>query len=157
LTLLGLGQLVTREGPRPGRKIVVWVAPAGLLIFGPKNMLDSKLEQQVFGNIVDTSTQLREARITLYSVDPSGIADVDASYWKANLKGVSEPNKVQMSDLALGVIATQSGGLALNSSNDIAAQLRQCSKDTRRKRSRRELINKRSTFRPKLDRGTLSI
>jgi len=129
LTLLGLGQLVTREGPRPGHKIVVWVAPAGLLIFGPKNMLDSKLEQQVFGNIVDTSTQLREARITLYSVDPSGIEGVDASYWKANLTGVSEPRKVQMGDLALGVIATQSGGLALNSSNDIAAQLQECIAD----------------------------
>jgi VWFA-related protein len=129
LTLLGLGQLVTREGPRPGRKIVVWVAPAGLLIFGPKNMLDSKLEQQVFGNMFDTSTQLREARITLYSVDPSSIPDVDASYWKANLKGVGEPSKVQIGDLALGVIATQSGGLALNSSNDIAAQLQECIAD----------------------------
>jgi VWFA-related protein len=128
-TLLGLSQLVTREGPRPGRKIVVWVAPAGLLIFGPKDMLNLKLERQVFGNIVDTSTQLREARITLYSVDPSGIADVDASSSKANLNGVSEPSKVQMGDLALGVIATQSGGLALNSSNDIAAQLQECIAD----------------------------
>jgi VWFA-related protein len=130
LTLLGLGQLVTREGPRPGRKIIVWVAPAGLLIFGPKNMLDSKLEQQVFGNIVDTSTQLREAQITLYSVNPLGTAEVGASYWRgAYLKGVSKPSQVQMGDLALGVIATQSGGLALNSSNDIAAQLQECIAD----------------------------
>jgi VWFA-related protein len=129
LTLLGLGQLVTREGPRPGRKIIVWVAPAGLQIFGPKNMLDSKLEQQVFGNIVDTSTQLREAQITLYSVDPLGTAEVGASYWRAYLKGVSKPSQVQMGDLALGVIATQSGGLALNSSNDIAAQLQECIAD----------------------------
>ena len=79
LTLLGLGQLVTREGPRPGRKIIVWVAPAGLLILGPKNMLNAELEQQVFGSIVDASTQLREAQITLYSVDPLGTAEVGAS------------------------------------------------------------------------------
>jgi len=129
LTLLGLGQLVTREGPRPGRKIIVWVAPAGLLIFGSKNMLDSKIEQQVFGNIVDTSTQLREAQITLYSVDPLGTAEVGASYWKAYLKGVSQPSQVQMGDLALGVLATQSGGLALNSSNDIVVQLQECIAD----------------------------
>ncbi|HKN75428.1 MAG TPA: VWA domain-containing protein [Candidatus Acidoferrum sp.] len=126
LTLLGLGQLVTREGPRLGRKIIVWVAPAGLLIFGSRNMLDSELEQQVFGNIVDTSTQLREAQITLYSVDPSGTAEVDASYWKAHLQGVSKPSQAQMGDLSLGVIATQSGGLALNSSNGIASQLQEC-------------------------------
>jgi VWFA-related protein len=129
LTLLGLGQLVTREGPRPGRKIIVWVAPAGLLILGSKNMLDSKIEQQVFGNIVDTSTQLLEAQITLYSVDPLGTAEVGASYWKAYLKGVSKPSQVQMGDLALGVIATQSGGLALNSSNDIVVQLQECIAD----------------------------
>jgi VWFA-related protein len=129
MTLLGLGQFVTREGPKPGRKILVWVAPAGLLIFGPKNMLDSKLEQQVFGNIVATSTQLREAQITLYSVDPSGAADIGGRTWEAYLKGVSKPSQVRMGDLALGVIATQSGGLALNSSNDIAAQLQQCVAD----------------------------
>src|SRR5580704_13076585 len=129
LTLLDLGQLVTREGPRPGRKIIVWVAPADLLIFGPNKMLDAKLQQQVFGNIVDMSTQLREAQITLYSVDPSGDAAVRAPSWKAYLKGISTPSQVQMSDLALGVIATQSGGLAPNSSNDIASQLQECIAD----------------------------
>jgi VWFA-related protein len=129
LNLLGLGQLVTREGSRPGRKIIVWAAPADLLIFGPKNMLDTRLEQKIFGNIVDTSTQLREAQITLYSIDPSGTAEVGASSWKAYLKGVSKPSQVQMSDLALGVIATQSGGLALTSRNDIAAQLQECIAD----------------------------
>ncbi|HEY6388525.1 MAG TPA: VWA domain-containing protein, partial [Candidatus Acidoferrum sp.] len=123
LTLLGIGQLVTREGPRAGRKIVIWICPAGLPILGSTNMLDASIEQQVFGSIVDTSTQLREARITLYSVD--------ASYWKANLTGVSEPSKVQMGDLALAVIATQSGGLALNASGDIAEQLQQCIADVR--------------------------
>jgi VWFA-related protein len=129
VTLLGLGQLVTREGPRPGRKIIIWFAPAGLLIFGPKNMLDAKLEQQVFGNIVDTSTQLREARITLYSVDPLADIGVGADYWKAYLKGVSKLSEVRMENLALGVLATQSGGLALDASNDIAEQLQKCVAD----------------------------
>jgi VWFA-related protein len=131
-TVFGLGQLVTREGQRPGRKFVVWVAPARLQIFGPKHIPDSKLEQQVVGNIVDTSAPLREARITLYSIDPSGI--VDAPYAKANIRGVSEPGKLQMGDLApgaLGAVATQSGGLALDSGNDIAAQLQECIADAR--------------------------
>jgi VWFA-related protein len=86
MTLLGLGQLVTREGPRPGRKIIIWLAPGGLLVFGPKDMLDAKAEQQAFKNIVDTSTQLREARITLYSVDPLGTADIGGHNWEAYLK-----------------------------------------------------------------------
>src|SRR5208282_3143406 len=101
MTLLVLGQLVTREGSRPGRKIIIWCAPAELLIFGPKNMLDAKLEQQVFGNLVDTSTHLREARITLYSVDPLADIGVGADDWKAYRKGVSEPSEVRMENLAL--------------------------------------------------------
>ncbi len=129
MTLLGLGQLVTREGPRPGCKIIIWAAPAGLLIFGPKNIFDAKTEQQVFGNIVDTSTQLREARITLYSADPFAEIGVGADYWKAYLKGASKPSGVRMENLALGVIATQSGGLALDASNDIAGQLQKCVAD----------------------------
>ena len=127
MTLLGLGQLVTHEGPRPSRKIIIWISPGWLLIFGPNHMLDAKTEQQVFGNIVDTSTQLREARITLYSV---GTADIGERTWEAYPKGVSNPSQVRMEDLALGAIATQSGGLALDSGNDIAAQLKKCVADT---------------------------
>jgi len=129
MTLLVLGQLVTREGSRPGRKIIIWCAPAGLLIFGPKNILDAKLEQQVFGNLVDTSTHLREARITLYSVDPLADIGVGADDWKAYRKGVSEPSEVRMENLALGIVATQSGGMALDASNDIAEQLQKCVAD----------------------------
>jgi VWFA-related protein len=121
---------VSHEGPRPGRKIIIWISPGWLLIFGPKHNLDAKTEQQVFGNIVDTSTQLREARITLYSVDPLGTADIGERTWEAYPKGVTKPSQVRMEDLALGVIATQSGGLVLDSGNDIAAQLKKCVADT---------------------------
>jgi hypothetical protein len=41
------------------------------------------------------------------------------------------PSQVRSGNLALEVIATQSGGLALNSGNDIAAKLQQCVDDTR--------------------------
>jgi VWFA-related protein len=130
-TLLGLGQLVTSEGSKPGRKIVVWLSAPSLLIFGPRPWLDSKTEEKAFGSIIDTSTQLRNARISLYSVDPAGIADIggDSSNWEEFVKGVTGPAQAQMDNLALGVIAVQSGGLALSSSNDIAAQLRKCVSD----------------------------
>jgi VWFA-related protein len=45
------------------------------------------------------------------------------------LKGVSKQSDVRRGDFALQVIATQSGGLALNPGNDIAAQLQQCVAD----------------------------
>jgi hypothetical protein len=39
---------------------------------------------------------------------------------------VSEPSQVNPGNLALQVLATQSGGLALNMSNDVASLLQKC-------------------------------
>lgn len=101
------------------------------MLSGP-HMLDANQEQEFFGDIVDISTQLREFQITLYTVDPLGGADfgLRAPNWEAYLKGVSKPSQVRSGNLALEVIATQSGGLALKASGDLAAQLRQCIADT---------------------------
>jgi VWFA-related protein len=82
----------------------------------------------LFASIVDLSTRLREARVTLYSINP--MISSDATYYQAFLKGVTKPSSVQIANLALQVIAVQSGGLALTSSNDTAAMLQQCVADT---------------------------
>jgi len=107
--------------------VLSWIASA-LELAAHAN---AEQEQQVFGDIVDISTQLREFQITLYTVDPLGTSDSGprASDWEPYLKGVSKPNQVRRGDLALQVIATQSGGLALNAGIDIAAQLQKCIAD----------------------------
>jgi hypothetical protein len=77
--------------------------------------------------------QLRQARITVDSIDPLGLADsggLRTSYYKAFLKGVRKPSsQVQFGNLGLQVLATQSGGLVLNSSNDIAEEIAKCVAD----------------------------
>ena len=60
--------------------------------------IDEKQQQQLFADIVGLSTQFRQARITLYSIDPLGTADAASSrifYWQNFLKGVSKPRQVQ--------------------------------------------------------------
>jgi VWFA-related protein len=113
--LFGLG---TREAARPGRKIIIWVSPGWPL---PSDMLGATQEQQIFRNIVNLSTLLREGQITLYSVG--------ARNWGDYLKEVSKPGQAQMGNLELQVIATQSGGLT-TSGNDIAGLIKQCLADT---------------------------
>jgi VWFA-related protein len=132
LSLQALDLLAARETPRPGRKLVLWVSPGWPLLTGPRIELDSKQQQQLFASIVGLSTRLRQARITLYSIDPLGAdeSQVRASYYKEFVKGVREANQVQPADLALQVIATQSGGLALDFNNDVAALLQRCLADT---------------------------
>jgi VWFA-related protein len=134
LSMQALRELASREAQRPGRKIILWVSPGWPLLSGPGavELLDSKEQQQLFANIVAFSTQLLQARITLYSIDPLGATESElrANYYEEFVKGVKEPSQVVPGNLALQVIATQSGGLALDFNNDVAALLRQSLADT---------------------------
>jgi len=108
---------------------------------GLENTRDARLQEQVFGNLVEISTQLREGQITVYSVDPSATGHIDAgltdpptsyvrpSVQKAYFQGASKPSDVRMTDLTLGAIAAQSGGLVLSPGNDLTAELQKCVSD----------------------------
>ncbi len=130
ISLKALFELGTREAARPGRKIIVWISPGWPALSGPgvEEQLGAKQEQAIFDDVVRVSTMLREGQITLYSIDPLGSADFGgrAFRWEGFTKGISKPSQAEWGDLALQVISTQSGGLALTSGNDIAAFIRQC-------------------------------
>jgi VWFA-related protein len=123
--------LAAHEAARPGRKLILWVSPGWPLLSGPEMQLTVKQEQQLFDDVVSISTQLREANVALYSIDPLGTADIGSRtfYWQSFLKGVSRPSQAQVGNLGLQVIAAQSGGLVLNSSNDVTGELRKCVAD----------------------------
>src|ERR1700722_4255722 len=132
-SLDGLQELVAHEASAPGRDIILCISPGWPLLSGPRVELDEKKQQQTFGEIVSLSTQLLQARITLYGIDSLGTRDAGSTrltYWENFVKGVSKPSQVQLGDLALQVLASQSGGVVLTSSNDIAAMLRKCLSDT---------------------------
>jgi len=134
ISLKALFELGRREAARPGRKIILWISPGWPVLSGPgvQEQMDAKQEQEIFDDVVKLSTLLREGQITLYSIDPLGNADFGgrAFRWEAFTKGISKPSQAEWGNLALQVIATQSGGLALNSGNDITAFLKQCLADT---------------------------
>ena len=131
ISLQCLRSMVEHEVGRPGRKFILWVSPGWSELSRSQRMQSAMQEQQVFDSIVDLSTQLREYRITLYSIDPLSMTDIGSrkANWEAYLNGVTGPGQVRRADLALPVIATQSGGLAINSGNNIAEQIRKCLAD----------------------------
>ena len=91
LSMQALDQLVASAAQVPGRKIVIWVSP------GWPSMAEVQQgptqQQQVFGTVVSISTELLQAHVTLYSVDPpGGDALTRDSFYKQFLKGVSKPN-----------------------------------------------------------------
>jgi VWFA-related protein len=133
LSLKALGEIIGHEADHPGRKLMLWVSPGWPLLSGPRIDLTSKQQDQLFATIVGLSTQLRQARITLYSVDPLGSGEGVGRtfYYEEFLKGVGKASKAAVGDLSLQVLATQSGGLALSSSNDIVSLLQECVEDTK--------------------------
>lgn len=134
ISLDALMQLTSRESGLPGRKIVLWVSPGWTLFSSPavQQQLGSTQEAQIFRDIVRFSTLLRQASITLYSIDPLGTSDFGGRSfrWEMYVKGVSKPTQADPGDLALQVLATQSGGLAFTTGNDIASFFKQCLADT---------------------------
>jgi len=133
ISLDGLHELIERAGPRPERKMMIWISPGWPLLSGPGVFLTSKVQQHLFGDVVSFSTDLLRGRITLYSIDPLGTRGSvqRAAYWQDFTKGINKPKQVFPGNLALQVLAIQSGGLALYANNDIAALLQTCLADAR--------------------------
>jgi len=132
LSLNALLSLLSKEAAMPGRKIVLWVSPGWPYLSGPRTDLTAKQEQALFSQVTQISTGMRDANITLYSVDPLGTGQdlATESYYREYLDGVAKPSQVDVASLALQVLAVQSGGLALGGDNDIAGMLDRCMADT---------------------------
>ena len=129
ISLRTLEGLASYEATQPGRKLLIWLSPGWPLLSGANLELSQKDQESIFNMVVELSAALREARITLYSIDPLGVADAgrrETFYYQSFLKGVPSANGVQNGNLGLQVLAAQSGGRVLNSSNDIATSLAGC-------------------------------
>jgi VWFA-related protein len=132
LSLRVLEQLTDYETTRPGRKLVIWVSPGWPLFDYPNQGLTQKTKEQLFASVVRLSTKLREANVTLDSVDPLGTSDTRGfrtSLYKQFIKGVRNPSQAYFGDLGLQVFAYQSGGRVLNSSNDVVSEIHKCISD----------------------------
>jgi VWFA-related protein len=135
LSLRTLEGLIAREMKRPGRKLLIWMSPGWPLLTSARIQLTEKDQAWIFNTAVSFSKELREARMTLYGIDPLGMSDAvtgRTTFWQGFVKGLPSANKVEGGGhLALQVLAIQSGGLALNSSNDLEKLIASCVVDAK--------------------------
>lgn len=134
ISIKALEQLIAFETKQPGRKLLIWLSPGWPLLSGPNVQMTEKGRESIFRTVVSLSTALREARITLYSIDPAGMSDAGSTrtfYYESFLKGVPSANKVDNGNLGLQVLAVQSGGRVFNSSNDVARLISNCLDDSK--------------------------
>jgi VWFA-related protein len=117
-SLIALGSIAIEERRRPGRKLMFWL--------GRGWHFDSDKGIGVFDFVTELSTRLREARIDLWSAtewpfyDSRGIPLPVTQFMYKDFLGALTPDKVDLSYLTLHVVATQSGGGVLETTNDLA-------------------------------------
>lgn len=131
LSLQALRRLIASVAPHTERKIMIWISPGWPLFSGVSAELTSKQQDQIFGSVVNLTTQIQQAGVTIYSIDPRGAGEGVSliTNYKQFIKGVTKPSQVDLGYLELPVLAIQSGGLAMNLSNDITGLLQQCVAD----------------------------
>jgi VWFA-related protein len=128
LSIRTMDTIARNEVNRPGRKLLIWAGPGWPLLERPDIQISSHAQQEVFNEVVDLSTTLRQARMTLYSVS-LGVPVLGTYLYEGYLKGVKTPEKVNPANLALKVLAIQTGGRALPPDNDLAGQIEICVQD----------------------------
>lgn len=132
MSLRAITQISDYEATQPGKKILIWISPGWPLLSGPNLDAGIKTREMIFRSIVSLSTKLREARVTVYNIDPSGMsnaATLHTEYYREFIKGVDKPKHADIGDLGLQVLAEQTGGHVLNSSNDITGEIVHCAHD----------------------------
>ena len=124
-TLKGIAD---HEAVKPGRKMLVWIGSGWPLLAGRQFTQSNEGKQRHFDSIVEMSRKLREARITVNGIyTMTGAAD--KFLYEAYLKGVKTPKQADAGNLAMQVLATQTGGRVLEPSNDIAGQIAKALQD----------------------------
>ncbi|HEX4005963.1 MAG TPA: VWA domain-containing protein [Acidobacteriaceae bacterium] len=129
-SVLGLSKILRHVGDQPGRKLLIWVSPGWPFIHSTDVQATDPLLRMWMDLIVATSTNLRKEQATIEVVEPEGSAHVDFStIWRPNLKPVKKWDRAEPADVTLQVLAIQSGGQVVHSSNDVAGELAQCLTD----------------------------
>ena len=138
-SLVKLDSLAVALKRTPGRKLILWISHGWFWL--NRFSSDPKLDDQIGNKFIATlSTELREARITLYSIDPNGVFQANTDPRKPEgypiyfeyqhyLRPSDPPRHVDYGTLLLQVIAVQTGGQVLFSENDLGSMIDRCIAD----------------------------
>ena len=129
LSVRQLTTIADNEALKPGRKLLIWVGPGWPMLDSAKFRFSERDQMRYFDSIVELSTRLREGRVVVDSVAPAAsttASGLGTTLYQSFLKGVRTARQADSGNLALKVVATQSGGLVLGPDNDLAGQIDRC-------------------------------
>ncbi len=122
-SLTALTQISFYLSKQPGRKLVIVIGPGWPMLPGAGTQEGEKQRDWVFNTLVQITNTLRESHVALYSVNPFFLGASDPFYYQAYRKPVKQADKAEFPYLALQVFAEHSGGLALESGNDVVGSI----------------------------------
>jgi len=114
---------------KPGRKLVIWIGPGWPMLNRPSDGYTERQQRRNFDAIVELSTALREARITVYSVSQMGASGANPILYQRFLNPVRTYRDAEMGNLGLKVLVTQTGGRIMGPDNDVVSQINRCTED----------------------------
>ncbi|HTX75128.1 MAG TPA: VWA domain-containing protein [Terracidiphilus sp.] len=133
-SLQQFSQVLAIEQTRPGRKLVLFISPGWPMLGWQGSEEDLHTAQWVFNVNVRLTNAVRDARTTIYRLDPFEIGGAHAGaqdpfYYQAFLKPVTNPKKATFPFLGLGVFALHSGGRVLVTGHDVTGELNSAMRD----------------------------
>ena len=127
-SLAALDGVAQRQKALGGRTILIWVG-AGWPVFREMRTADLpvKAKADLFDNVVDLLRVLRDAQMTIDAVAPA--SDFSPMEITKLSSGSSSAEEIGPANLALPVLATQTGGRVLPASHDLTTDLASCIRD----------------------------
>jgi VWFA-related protein len=134
LSLNALERITEAADKRAGRTILIWMGDGWPMLENSHYLFTGREHGAQFDRVVTISGQLRESRVTLYSIYPTDPAVTDepgTQHYRSFLRGVPSVNQVRPGDLALPVLAIHSGGRALDIPADLGDEIASCIAEAR--------------------------
>jgi VWFA-related protein len=129
-SLKRMAALVNSAAKWGGRTEVLWVSPGWDYLADPLGLPSDADQRQLFQTIVNFSTQMRRAGVTLNTIDPINASEsvFAKTYYLDFVKGVKKYTQVEQGDLTLQALSIQSGGQVVIS-NDAPLAMEKCLND----------------------------
>lgn len=129
MSLNQLSELAAYEATQPGHKILLMISPGWPLLARAGDQEDLAQRKWVFNSIISFTNGLREADITLYSLDTYELGRTDPFYYQTFLKPVKKTDGAEYPNLGLQVLSAHSGGTVQVTGRDITGELNAAVRD----------------------------
>jgi VWFA-related protein len=132
LSVQSLTKLVIDQEDVPGRVILIWMGPGWPLLSDgpyPGTPMDKR---NFFGEILNLSTGFLDAQLTMDTVSSPNLMRENGrsrDYYKVFLKGAQAADQADPGNLALPVLAYQSGGQIFEDDKDLVSNIARCIAD----------------------------